>query len=109
MPAYNENFRGWDGLMMAIVVQAKDDYERALKGRKVDYGVGNADIIREVKSFFLGDWYDALVDYKIDGRLILQRTQRDVAKWKRNQLKRRLKEAKRCSAENVTATVAKSV
>jgi len=50
--------------------------ERALIDYKAAYAAGNENIIRELRRFFLSEWFNILSD--LDGAILLKRIERTV-------------------------------
>ena len=84
-------------LAAAIVRQAADDYEKALRGllRKP----GNAERqkllgrVSECEAFFRSDWFDCLVE-SVDGEAIIKQVQKNAVRKERERVEAKLKKAK---------------
>ena len=62
-------------LANAIVVQACDDYRKAIRGLKIPSVPAGASVAAEVINFFNGEWFDACT--KLDAKYILDRLNKE--------------------------------
>ncbi len=79
MAAYKEELKGWDGLRLSIVIQAAQDYEGALKGKRLE-DVSPRQRVGELELFFRSPWFEMLCD--LDGEIMIRKIRRKVYRWK---------------------------
>lgn len=76
------NDEGAHRLAQAIIVQAAQDYRRALRGHSVA-GILADTVKRRCEKFFFSDWFLQLTGGKIDGRYIVDKIKAEVKEAKR--------------------------
>lgn len=62
-------------LANAIIVQAADDYRKALDGKTYYYKKSTLSIIKDVEKFFHSSWYRELT--KVDGDFLIEQLHRE--------------------------------
>lgn len=70
---------GVNRLMGAILAQAVKDYKALISNKKKPSADCN---IHELEKFFRSEWFNEMVDYKIDGEYVMRECRKQVKNGK---------------------------
>ena len=74
-PLLRDIDKAYENLANAIIEQAVDDYRRLIRGKRVFDRLADNVSIKELKEFFLSQWFVNLTN--VDGELILKRLKKE--------------------------------
>lgn len=61
----------YEHLIEAIIVQAVEDYRKALRGKTYEGQSSAEEIVKECEDFFRSDWYSDLT--KVNGEMLIRK------------------------------------